>query len=231
MRRPRFLPVFALLLAVGTAFSPLASQPPAAMAQKQDYASLIGHFPSPGSDGAKTDLAILLWMQRTRTPGQIRRAQSEIRLHLGVFSEVTGRDLESPGFPLTQALAADLLEALHQVTNPLKQQFARPRPYDAFPQINPAVSRESTYAYPSGHSTWGMAEALLLAELAPDRREAILDRGRQIGFDRVLGGVHYPSDVDAGQRLGIAIAQAWLAKPAHQRRVEQARAEWGPSNR
>jgi acid phosphatase (class A) len=230
MRSSRFIPIFALLLALGPVCPLPAAQPPAA-AQKQDYAALIGHFPPAGSDGAKADLAILLWMQRTRTPGQIRRAQTEIRLHMGVFSEVTGRDLESPAFPITQALAADLLDTLHQVTNSLKQQFARPRPYDIFPQLNPAVSRETSYAYPSGHSTWGMAEALLLAELEPDRREAILDRGRQVGFDRVLGGVHYPSDVDAGQRLGIAIAQAWLAKPAHQRRVEQARAEWAQSSR
>ena len=40
--------------------------------------------------------------------------------------------------------------------------------------------------------------------------------------DRVVGGVHYPSDVDAGQILGNAIAQAWLAEPAHRRRVELA---------
>jgi membrane-associated phospholipid phosphatase len=41
-----------------------------------------------------------------------------------------------------------------------------------------------------------------------------------------VGGVHYPSDVDAGQILGNAIAQAWLAEPAHRRRVELAKAEW-----
>jgi len=225
MRRSRFLPVLALFLAFSPAIVAPASQP-AALAQERDYAALIGHFPPAGSDGAKADLAILLWMQRTRTPGQIRRAVSEVKLHLGVFSEVTGKDLESPDFPLTQALAEDLQKAVRQVTAPLKAQFARPRPYDAFHAIQPAVSREPSFAYPSGHSTWGMAEALLLAELQPERREAILDRGRQVGYDRVLGGVHYPSDVDAGQVLGPVIAHAWLAEPAHQRRLEAARAEW-----
>ena len=163
-------------------------------AQVKDYAALIGHFPPPGSEGAIADQAILLWLQRARTPGEVRRAQSEVKLH--------------------------------QVTGALKQQFARPRPYDAIPQVKPAVSRESSYSYPSGHSTWGMAEATLLAELQPERREAILDRGRQVGYDRVVGGVHYPSDVDAGQILGNAIAQAWLAEPAHRRRGELAKAEW-----
>jgi acid phosphatase (class A) len=226
MRRSRFLPAFALFLAVSAAFTAPASQPAVSMAQGQDYAALIGHFPAPGSDRAKADQAILLWMQRTRTPGQIRRATSEVKLHLGIFSEVTGKDLESPAFTLTQALSEDLQRALRQVTAPLKVQFARPRPYDAFPAIRPAVSKEPSLSYPSGHSTWGMAQAILLAELQPERREAILDRGRQVGYDRVLGGVHYPSDVEAGQVLGPVLAQAWLAEPAHQRRLEAARAEW-----
>jgi acid phosphatase (class A) len=226
MHRSRFLPVLALFLGFNAAIVAPASQPAAAVATERDYAALIGHFPPPGSDGAKADLAVLLWMQRTRTPGEIRRATSEVRLHLGIFSEVTGKDLESPGFTLTQALAEDLQKALRQVTAPLKAQFARPRPYDAIPAIRPAVSREPSLSYPSGHSAWGMAEATLLAEFEPERREAILDRGRQIGYDRVLGGVHYPSDVDAGQVLGPAIAQAWLAEPAHKKRVEAARAEW-----
>jgi acid phosphatase (class A) len=230
MSRTMQRPLLALFLAFSSCLAPLAA--PAATtqgsagAQVKDYAALIGRFPAPGSEGAIGDQAILLWLQRVRTPGEVRRAQSEVKLHLGVFSEVTGQDLESGPFPLTRALAADLLDTLHQVTGALKVQFARPRPYDAIPQVKPAVSRESSYSYPSGHSTWGMAEAILLAELQPERRDAILDRGRQVGFDRVLGGVHYPSDVDAGQILGSAIAQAWLAEPSHRRRVELAKAEW-----
>jgi acid phosphatase (class A) len=224
MRCSRLSPVFALLLAVGPAAVPLAAQPPAS--QCTDYAALIGHYPPPGSDGAKADQAILVWMQRTRTPGQVRRANSEVRLHLGIFSEVTGKDLESSEFPLTQALGEDLQKALFKVISALKTQFGRPRPYDFLPGLKPAVQREPSLAYPSGHSAWGMAQATLLAELQPERRDAILDRGRQVGYDRVLAGVHYPSDVDAGQKLGPVFAQAWLSEPAHLRRVEAARAEW-----
>jgi len=70
-------------------------------------------------------------------------------------------------------------------------------------------------------------EATLLAQLQPQDREAILARGRQVGFDRPLGGVHYPSDVEAGQAVGAAFAASWLADPAHRALLEQARAaEW-----
>jgi acid phosphatase (class A) len=63
--------------------------------------------------------------------------------------------------------------------------------------------------------------------LDPAHGEAILARGRLVGFDRVMGGVHYPSDVEAGQRLGEALAGVWLQDPARRQRVEEVRAaEW-----
>lgn len=229
MRRTRFLPMFALLLALAPGFTALASQTAAVQAAPetpQAYAALIGPFPQPGSDGAKADVAILLWLQRTRTPGQVSRAENEVTLHLGIFSEATGKDLTSGPFPLTRALSEDLQKAVRQVTAPLKEQFGRPRPYNAFPQIKPAIQLEPSHSYPSGHATWGMAQATLLSALEPQRKETILERGRLVGYDRVIGGVHYPSDVEAGQLLGPAIAQAWLAHPAQQKRLEAARAEW-----
>jgi acid phosphatase (class A) len=229
MRRTWYLPMFALLLALAPGFTALASQTAAVQAAPdplQSYAALIGGFPQPGSDGAKADVAILLWLQRTRSPGQVSRAENEVVLHLGIFSEVTGKDLTSGPFPLTRALSEDLQKAVRQVTAPLKLQFSRPRPFNAFHEIKPAIALESSFSYPSGHATWGMAQATLLSALEPQRKESILERGRLVGYDRVIGGVHYPSDVDAGQLLGPAIAQAWLAHPAQQKRLEAARAEW-----
>jgi acid phosphatase (class A) len=229
MRRTWYLPLFALLLAAAPGFTALASQTGAVQTAPdtlQGYAALIGAFPQPGSDGAKADVAILLWLQRTRSPGQVSRADNEVVLHLGIFSEVTGKDLTSGPFPLTRALSEDLQKAVRQITAPLKEKFGRPRPYNAFPQIKPAIPLETSHSYPSGHATWGMAQATLLAALEPHRKEAILERGRLVGYDRVIGGVHYPSDVEAGQLLGPAIAQAWLAHPTQQKRLEAARAEW-----
>jgi acid phosphatase (class A) len=224
--------LFVPLLAVSMGFAALAFQAPGGAVQASDssevqqYAALIGDYPKPGSDGAKADFAILLWLQRSRTAEEVRRAKSEVNLHLGVFSEVTGRDLDSAAFPLTQALVEDLGKDLRQVTSALKTRFGRPRPYVANALVKPAIKLEPNLSYPSGHSSWGTAQATLLAELLPERREAILERGRQVGYDRVIGGVHHPSDVEAGQVLGPVFAQAWLAVPAHRQRLEQARAEW-----
>jgi acid phosphatase (class A) len=84
-----------------------------------------------------------------------------------------------------------------------------------------------SFSYPSGHATRGTLLARILAELAPERREALLRVGHQIGYDRVVGGVHYPSDVLAGDRLGDAVADALLADPDFRRQLEDVRrAEW-----
>jgi len=94
---------------------------------------------------------------------------------------------------------------------------------------------ETSYGYPSGHATRGMLQALLLAELFPQQREAILVIGRQIGWDRVLIGKHFPADVHAARVLGQALARELLASPAFQRDLAEAKAEvqaaaTGPDN-
>jgi acid phosphatase (class A) len=221
----------ALLLALGAALPPLAAQTATVQAApdlKDDpYAALAGDYPALGSDGAKADLAILLWMQVTRTADEVARAQSEVHIHLGIFSEVTGKDLEKGPMPLTRALCEQAREALGAEVGRLKAHYARPRPYATWGQVQPAVQREPSFAYPSGHASWSMLEAELLAYLEPARAEAILARGRLVGYDRVLAGVHHPSDVEAGQRVAEAFAKAWLADPGNRRRLDLARGtEW-----
>ena len=84
---------------------------------------------------------------------------------------------------------------------------------------------EKSFGYPSGHSTRGTVEALLLAELFPEHKEAILAIGRNIGWDRVLIGKHFPTDIYAGRVLGQAIVHELQSSPAFQHDFAEARAE------
>ena len=83
-------------------------------------------------------------------------------------------------------------------------------------RIKPAADLEKSMSYPSGHATRGIIFALVLAELVPAQKDAILARGKQIGDDRVLAGVHFPSDVVAGQTLAKAILAQLMASEAFQ---------------
>ncbi len=93
----------------------------------------------------------------------------------------------------------------------LKLGFRRDRPFFTDP-----LASESTYSFPSGHSTVSLATygalAVVLARHVPRRwRLAVLGGAALlvslIGFSRLYLGVHYLSDVLAG----FAAGTAWLA--------------------
>ena len=79
--------------------------------------------------------------------------------------------------------------------------------------------------YPSGHSAWGWAVALVLAEMLPERADAILVRGRAVGEGRAICGVHNYSSIVAGQTVGAAIVAAEHRTPAFQADLAAAKAE------
>ncbi|HVP67904.1 MAG TPA: phosphatase PAP2 family protein [Anaeromyxobacteraceae bacterium] len=183
--------------------------------------------PAPGSDGAKADLAIVLWEQRVRTPSQVRRAARNVQVGLANYAGALGSGFDASAHPLTDELLARAGKAGQDVVRALKVRFARPRPFVADPQVKPAIETEAGYSFPSGHATRGTLFAVILSRLAPAHRTALLECGLQIGYDRVVGGLHYPSDVLAGQRLGKVLAEAWLADPANAAALEDVRAkEW-----
>ena len=51
-------------------------------------------------------------------------------------------------------------------------------------------------------------------------------RGQEIGWDRVINGSHYPSDVLAGRVLGAAVARAMAKNDAFRSRFAEAKAEY-----
>jgi acid phosphatase (class A) len=86
-------------------------------------------------------------------------------------------------------------------------------------------------SYPSGHTAIGWGWALILTELAPDRAEAILARGRSFGESRNVCNAHWYSDVVAGRLVGAAAVaklhandEFLAAMDAARRDIDRARA-------
>ena len=105
-----------------------------------------------------------------------------------------------------------------------KSHFKRLRPY----QIDDRLvlgPPEPSFSYPSGHSTRGTVYSLVIAELFPEKKNAIVEIGRDIGWDRVLIGKHFPTDVYAGRMLGYAIVLKLHSSTLFQHDLEQAMAE------
>lgn len=56
-------------------------------------------------------------------------------------------------------------------------------------------------SFPSGHTTYGYTESLLLALLVPERYPEMMVRAAEYGNDRIILGAHYAMDVIGGRTL------------------------------
>ena len=109
-----------------------------------------------------------------------------------------------------------------------KHRYARPRPF--LVKEGPiCIAREQWLidqgAYPSGHAATGWTWGLILSELAPDRGEALMSRPRSFGESRVVCGVHYVSDIEAGRDVSAATLARLHSDPVFKADLDTARAE------
>lgn len=192
---------------------------------------VVGLPPAAGSAAPREDLAILLWLQQARTPEIVSGSWALLERNPTAFSRALGVDMVRTT-PLLNAALKAFLKPVDGIKDQIKDRVNRPRPFVSHPQIIPCLPLESSASFPSGHSTWYRAASELLADLLPERRSRLLELGRHGGNSRVLCGMHYPSDVEAGQRLGAAAAnqliqssqwRAFKADPAVQAELDQVR--------
>jgi acid phosphatase (class A) len=66
---------------------------------------------------------------------------------------------------------------------------------------------------------------VLLAQMIPEKREELFARGWKFALNRVVGGVHYRSDVEAGRIAGTVLACEIFKSPSFKKEFEKARVE------
>jgi membrane-associated phospholipid phosphatase len=191
-----------------------------------DWAAVAGAYPAAGTLRAQEEAAILLWLQGARTRADVGRVQAEGHPDLALFLGAIGSSCAS-AYPATRDLLRRAREDLKPVVAGLKARFARPRPHVTDPALTPALPDDDTCSFPSKHAALGALYAALLARLDPADQAALAEEGRLIGDDRALAGLHWPSDVEAGQRVGAAFAAYWAGLPENGGLVQDAASEWG----
>jgi len=178
-----------------------------------DGVALLAPPPLPGSAEEAADMASTRAVFRGRTEAEKERAlKGDSGLSFSLFNQAIGRELELSKLPKTQAFLEKMKKDIQAAIDAPKNHFKRKRPYEMDESL--VLSKpETSFSYPSGHSTRGTVYALVFEELFPERREAILQTGREIGWDRVLIGKHFPTDVYAGRVLGQAVFRQLMANP------------------
>ncbi|WP_439471583.1 acid phosphatase [Brevundimonas sp.] len=136
-----------------------------------------------------------------------------------IFNEALGIEFVPEQMPTLTLLLGRMLGDLETIQTPAKRGYFRQRPFVVEPAgtcFPPEPWLGQSGSYPSGHTALGWAWALVLAEMAPDRADAILARGIAYGESRMICGVHYASDVEAGRIVGAVIVAALKANPEFQ---------------
>jgi acid phosphatase (class A) len=104
----------------------------------------------------------------------------------------------------------------------IKNANGRLRPFVQHPTLVVPMFTVADFSYPSGHATGMELQARILGQLFPDKSDALLRRARQVADSRVVAGVHYASDTEAGLALGDSLYKEIAAKNAFQKDLSTA---------
>jgi acid phosphatase (class A) len=183
--------------------------------------------PPPGndSDQTKAEIEEILKIQKNRTPDMEAAAQADAEEVVFRFGDVLGPNFTAEKLPLTAVFYAKVHEAEGKNVDPAKDIWARPRPFLQDSRVKPCVKLSKSGSYPSGHATTGTLFGIFLARMVPDKKAEIFARARGYAHNRLVGGVHYQSDLDAGSIAGSLIAAELWRKPGFRKEFEESKRE------
>lgn len=177
-----------------------------------DSRALLPAPPAPDSAAQAHDDAIAARSLALRDTARWRQAIVDADLTFPaaepLFACALGVQIDSIRTPhLVRLLRRSLADASN-AGRAAKNHWQRGRPFQGngapvcTPQDMPHMSRSASY--PSGHTAIGWTWALALTALAPERSDALLQRGRSFGESRLVCNVHWYSDIVEGERVGAA---------------------------
>jgi acid phosphatase (class A) len=215
---------FVAVLCLSFIALPLCAQEHYLAAGQPDAAALLPPPPPSDSPEQAAEMQEVTFVSRHAPDSEVKVALSEKEFSIFNFTPAIG-DFFQPGkFPKTEAFMHNVQTDAETVADGAKNTWKRKRPF----MIDPTLASgklEKTWSYPSGHSTESMVLALVLADLFPEHREAIIAEARTIGWHRVEIARHFPSDIYAGRVLAQAIVRQMKQSPDFQHDFAAAQAE------
>jgi membrane-associated phospholipid phosphatase len=92
----------------------------------------------------------------------------------------------------------------------LKGLFRSPRPSELCPGIIPMIDPPATPSFPAGHAVQSYLISCLLAGSLPNMPQlpkTLFELADRVSMNRVVAGLHFPTDIEAGKAVGIACCE------------------------
>lgn len=183
--------------------------------------------PAQDSPATRAELDQLLALQASRTPAQVATARANRKTEVWQFYVALGLNAgDSPDLPKVRRLAEHVEEDVRVAVRAAKEHFRRLRPFRIEPRIENCIDDvRADLSYPSGHAAYGWSMAYLLTRLAPDRRAPLEARAAEFASQRLVCGVHFPSDIAAGRQAASRLLAEMDGNPAFRAQVGEAAEE------
>jgi len=213
-------------IALGLGSSAFAAEKPYLTHKELD---IIPFLPVPvanGSDQDKAEQKFVIAAQKDASPERIALAFADGEETVyAMYGRLMGGSFKPEALPLTTVFFERLGETEDAVVDPVKAHFGRIRPFMNNPDIKALVKPSKSGAYPSGHTSRSTMMAIILGSMVPEKRKEIFDRANEYAESRIIGGMHYPNDLEGGRRAGTVMAATLLADANFRKDMDAAKAE------
>lgn len=201
--------------------------------QRAAIAASVQAPPVAGTQAAKAETELFQYLQGLSATKRWQVALDDDATVYPRFTDQIGFRLDRETTPALVALLNRVAEDTMAIAAEAKARHPRLRPYQAaklgrvcgFAQAPaPDPSGRGT-GYPSGHAAVAWGTALVLVEVVPGGAQAIIGRAVAFGQSRVVCGLHYPADIEAGQFIGSEVLAKVFEAPDFRRDMACARRE------
>jgi len=219
--------VAVIVLALGWVLYEHDGTPKYLDASSSEFVALFAPPPPADSPQTRQELEVLLEIQRRRNASDVDAARADRKTEITQFAGALGLDPATMrDLSALDSLAEQVEDDIRPYVRAAKYHFTRLRPYELEARLEPCIDNvRDDLSYPSGHATFGYVMAYLLADMVPEQRQALVARAQEFARQRMVCGVHFPSDLEAGREGAEWLARHFLASEAYRKAAQTARDE------
>jgi acid phosphatase (class A) len=199
-----------------------------------DFRTVLGPPPAADSAWDHADEQLVEALQSADEARQKMAKLDEDELYPR-FAEAFGRPIDRRASPALLEMLDRAIADVEATAVAAKDHFHRPRPFQRL-QLQHTCSKPNApkpqehpmegSSYPSGHSTRGWTVAMILGRVAPERAAALMRRAQEYEESRLICGMHFPTDVRAGQDVAEAVVGHLDASKEFRSDLAKARREY-----